>query len=108
MQIPFISGISATAWTTLGSTIVVYLVNPIIVWIVVGLFIWLMFRIRSFFGYRSDEYRDARLRRDMERSLDRTLSDGAFRQRSSGAPYVEDFGGKVSKIDGGYEIRFNK
>jgi len=81
MQIPFISGISATAWTTLGSTIVVYLVNPIIVWIVVGLFIWLMFRIRSFFGYRSDEYRDARLRRDMERSLDRTLSDGALRNR---------------------------
>ena len=107
MQIPIISGISATAWTALGSSIMVYLVNPIVVWIVVGLFLWLMFRVRSFFGYRSDGYRDARMKRGMERSLDRTLSDSAFRQRhsqktSSDAPYVETFGGTS------HEIRFDK
>ena len=102
MQIPLITGISATAWAALGSSIMVYLVYPIVVWIVVGLFLWLMFRVRSFFGYRSDNYRDARVRRDMERSLDRTLSDGAFRRRSSGAPYVETFGGTA------HEMRFDK
>jgi len=100
MQIPIISGISATAWTALGSSIMVYLVNPIVVWIVVGLFLWLMFRIRSFFGYRFDGYRDRRMQRGMERSLDRRLSDGAFQQRN--ARYVETFGGTS------HEIRFDK
>ena len=45
------------------------------------------------------------MKRDMERSLDRSLSGGTFRntQNTSGrAPYVETFGGTS------HEIRFDK